>query len=421
MLSARRNIVEPLKDSGKGVGSGFRGGRLRNGLIVVEFALSLMLLVGAGLLMRTFVALQTVDLGLNPGNILVARLPFARGTYTTVPEVQRFFQQALDRIRALPGVVTAAATTGLPPYGGIGTEFDVPGKTHTDAWRGQVQLVSEAYATALGLRMTRGRMLSAADVTGARKMAVVNQTLVTRYFGTEDPIGRQVKVKTLEALPEGSLPNPVFEIVGVVADAKNDGIQEPVQPEVLVPHTITPAFTRGVLVRTAGDPAGMVNSVRREIWAVDRGVALSDIGTLDDYLARFSYASPRFNLVLLSVFASVGLLLVTIGVYSVIAYTVSQQIHEIGIRMALGAQRGDVLNLIARMTLRLAALGVGLGLVGSLGVMKVLASQLWGISPRDPLTMAGVVMTMCLAAAAATYFPARRAMSVNPIVALRGD
>jgi len=264
-------------------------------------------------------------------------------------------------------------------------------------------------------------MLSAADVTGARKMAVVNQTLVTRYFGTEDPIGRQIKVATLETFRQAPVPNPVFEIVGVVADTKNDGLQEPVQPEVLVPHTITAGFGRGLLVRTAGDPAGILNSVRKEVWAVDRGVALSDIGTLDQYLARFSYASPRFTLVLLGVFASVGLVLVTIGVYSVIAYTVSQQIHEIGIRMALGAQRGDVLNLIARMTIRLAAVGIVLGLAGSLGVMKVLASQLWGVSPRDPSTIAAVVMTMCLAAAAASYVPARRAMSVNPIVALRGD
>jgi predicted permease len=419
--TARRNIVEPLKDSGKGVGSGFRGGRLRNVLVVVEIALSLMLLVGAGLLMRTFVVLQQVDLGLNPDNILVARLPFPRGTYKTAVEKQRFFQQLLPRLHALPGVVAATETSTLPPYGGIGTPLEIPGKTHTEEWRGLFQLVSEGYAPTLGLRVTRGRMLSADDVSGARKVAVVNQTLVKKYFGAEDPIGRQVKLSMLETLPEGPVTSPIFDIVGVIADAKNNGVQDPPEPEVLIPYTMTGGFERGILVRTAGDPAGMLNSVRKEIWAVDRGVALTNIGTLNDFLRQFTYAEPRFSLILLSVFASVGLVLVAIGVYSVIAYTVSQQIHEIGIRMALGAQRADVLRLILRVTLRLVVVGVVLGLLGSLGVMKVLASQVWGVSPRDPVTLVTVVAAMSLAALAASYFPARRAMRVNPVVALRGE
>jgi predicted permease len=419
--TARRDIVEPLKDSGKGVGSGFRGGRLRNVLVVVEIALSLMLLVGAGLLMRTFVVLQQVDLGLNPDNILVARLPFPRGTYKTAAEKQRFFQQLLPRLHALPGVVAATETSTLPPYGGIGTTLEIPGKTHTEEWRGLFQLVSEGYAPTLGLRVTRGRMLSADDVSGARKVAVVNQTLVKKYFGAEDPIGRQVKLSMLETFQDGPVVNPLFDIVGVIADAKNSGVQDPVEPEVLIPYTLTGGFERGILVRTAGDPAGLLNSVRKEIWAVDRGVALTNIGTLNEFLRQFTYAEPRFSLILLSVFASLGLVLVAIGVYSVIAYTVSQQVHEIGIRVALGAQRADVLRLILRVTLRLVVIGVVLGLLGSLGVVKVLANQVWGISPRDPVTLITVVAAMSLAALAASYFPARRAMNVNPIVALRGE
>ena len=420
-MTARRNIVEPLKDSGKGVGSGFRGGRLRSALVVTEIALSLVLLVGAGLLMRTFVGLQRVDLGLNPDNILVARLPFPRGTYTTAAEKQRFFQALLPRLHGLPGVVAATETSTLPPYGGIGTDLDIPGKSHTERWNGMVQLVSEGYAKTLGLRVTRGRMLSSDDITGVRKVAVINETLMKRYFGAEDPIGRQVKLSSLETFPEGAVPNPIFDIVGVIADVKNRGIQDPPEPEVMIPYTLTGAFQRGILVRTAGDPAGMLNSVRKEIWAVDRGVALTNIGTLNDFLKQFSYAAPRFSLILLSVFAAVGLVLVAVGVYSVMAYTVSQQVHEIGIRMALGAQRGDVLGLIARMSLRLVVIGVVLGLLGSVAAMKVLASQLFGVSPRDPATLIAVVAAMSAAAAAASYFPARRAMNVSPIVALRGD
>lgn len=421
MQTARRNIVEPLKDSGKGVGSGFRGGRLRSVLVVTEIALSLMLLVGAGLLMRSFVALQQQDLGLNPDNILVVRLPFPRGTYQTAPEKQRFFQQLLAKLHALPGVIAATEVSSLPPYGGIGTDLEIPGKTPTEKPNGLFQLVSEGYAKTLGLRLTRGRMLSSDDILGARKVAVVNETLVKRYFGAEDPIGRHVKLLMLETFREGPVPDPLFEVVGVIADAKNDGLQDPPRPEVLIAYTVTGGFERGILVRTAGEPAALLNSVRKEIWSVDRGVALSDIGTLNEYLTRFSYASPRFSLVLLSVFAIIGLSLVAIGVYSVIAYTVSQQIHEIGIRMALGAQRGDVFQLVARMTARLATLGIVLGLAGSFAVMKVLASQIWGISPRDPLTLVVVALAMTAAAAAASYFPARRAMNVNPIIALRGD
>jgi putative ABC transport system permease protein len=420
-MTARRNIVEPLKDSGKGVGSGFRGGRLRNSLVVTEIALSLILLIGAGLLMRTFVGLQRVDLGFNPDNILVARLPFPRGTYTTAAEKQRFFQTLLPRLHGLPGVVAATATTSLPPYGGIGTDLEIPGKTSTERWRALFHLVSERYGDTLGLRLTRGRMLTSDDITGVRKVAVVNQTLVNKYFGSEDPIGRQVKLAMLETFPEGPVPAPLFDIVGVIADAKNNGVEDPPEPEVLIPYTITGGFFRGILVRTAGDPAAMLNGVRREVWAVDRGVAMTDTRTLNEFLQQFSYGGPRFSLILLSVFASVGLVLVSVGVYSVMAYTVAQQKHEIGIRMALGAQQSDVLGLIARMSMRLVAIGVVLGVIGGIAATKVLTSQWFGVSPRDPTTFVAVVAAMGIAAAAASYFPARRAMKVNPIVALRGD
>jgi predicted permease len=419
MQTAKRDMVEPLKDAGKGVSGGFRGGRLRNTLVVVEVALSLVLLVGAGLLMRSFVMLMQVELGLNPDRILVARLPLPRAQYATAGAKQQFFRQLLPRLHALPGVVTATATSSLPPYGGIGTDIDIPGKTHTERWEAMFQLVSDGYVPTLGLRLLRGRTLTAADINDAHKVAVVNQTLVNRYFGPEDPIGRQIKLSLLETLPDGPVANPFFEIVGVMSDAKNRGIQEPPMPEALVPYTVTGAFERGILVRTAGDPNAMLNSVRREIWAVDRNVAVTLTGTLNDYLKQFSYAEPRFSLVLLGVFAGVGLILVAIGVYSVIAYTVSRQTHEIGIRMALGASRGDVLRMVARMGLRLLALGVTAGMLASIGVTRVMASQVWGISPHDPATLVMVVGVMIVVGLAACYFPARRAMRVDPMVALR--
>jgi putative ABC transport system permease protein len=419
MQAAKQNMVEPLKDAGKGVSGGFRGGRLRSAIVVGEVALSIVLLVCAGLLMRSFVRLQSVDLGLNPDNILVARLPLPRGQYPNVAAKQRFFEELLRRLHALPGIVAATETSTLPPYGGIGTEIDILGKTHTERWDAIFQLCSEGYFRTLGLKTLRGRLLSEADVSGARRVAVINQTLATRYFGPEDPIGHQIKLKMLETFQEGPVENPVFEIIGVIADAKNRGIQEPPAPEAFIPYTMTGGFERGILVRTHGEPEAMLNSVRREIWAVDRGVALTMTGTLKGYLTQFSYAEPRFSLVALGVFSAVGLLLVAIGVYSVIAYTVSRQTHEIGIRIALGATRANVLKLVTLMGLRLLAIGVVLGVIGSLGATRLVASQLWTVSPNDPLTIALVIAVMALVGLAACYFPARRAMRVDPIVALR--
>ena len=418
--TARRDIAEPLKTSGKGTVSGGSGGALRSALVVVEIALSLMLLAGAGLLIRSFARLQSVDLGFTADHVLFARLPSPPGTRRTAAEIRRFYQAALPRIQALPGVIAATETSTLPPYGGIGTEVRIPGKTHTERWDALFQLVSEGYADTLGLRITRGRMLNSAEVTAARRVAVVNQTLVDRYFGGDDPIGQHIELSMLKTF-EMPVPDPLFEIIGVMSDAKNQGLEDPPRPEVLVPYSVAGGFFRGVMVRTAGDPAALMNSVRREIWAVDRGAALADSGTLEEYLARFSYAAPRFSLTLLSVFAGVGLVLVAIGVYSVIAYAVSRQIHEIGIRMALGAQRRDVLRLVLRMTLRLVGIGLALGLAGSFAVTRLLASQLWGVSPHDPATFVSVAAAVALAALVACYFPARRAMNVAPIVALRQE
>jgi putative ABC transport system permease protein len=262
-------------------------------------------------------------------------------------------------------------------------------------------------------------MLEAGDVAGARRVAVVNQTLVAKWFGKEDPLGRQIVPKNLGGGP-GVSPNTAgFEIIGVVSDMKNRGLQEEIQPEMLLPYTVTANFERGILVRTAGNPLGLLNAVRSQIWAVDRNVSLTLTRTLEDFLSDFSYAQPRFTLLVLGVFAGIGLLLVAVGVYSVIAYTVSRQTHEIGIRMALGASRPDVILMVMRMGLWMIAGGLAAGLAASLMVSKVLSSELFGVSARDPLTFAAVSVVVVAAGLAACWFPAMRATRIDPTIALR--
>ena len=416
--ATRGNLADPLKAAGKGVSGGFRRGRMRNVLVIGEVAVSIVLLTGAGLLMRSFIALQNVDLGLDPENILHARLPLPREQYKTAAAKQHFFRELLERLHAIPGVVAAAETSTLPLYGGIPTDVEISGITHSDKWEAIFQLCSEGYFPTLRYKLLRGRVLSAVEVNDARKVAVINQTLARKFFGNTDPIGKRIEVKTLETWPE-PMKDPVFEVIGIIADAKNRGIQEPIVPEMFLPYTITGFAERGVLVRTAGDPMHMLNVVRSAIWATDRNVALTFVGSLHDSLRRFSYATPRFGLMLLGVFACVGLVLVAIGVFSVMAYAVSQQSHEIGLRMALGAQPADVWRMVLGVGARLIGIGLAAGLALSLVATQVISSQLFGISRFDPITLGGVILVLVAAGTAACYFPSRRATRVDPMIVLR--
>jgi putative ABC transport system permease protein len=242
---------------------------------------------------------------------------------------------------------------------------------------------------------------------------------VNKVLGNEYPIGRKIKINMLESMPDSPVKEPVFEVIGVISDAKNQGIQDAPAPEIFAPYTITGAFERGIMVRTSSPPLSLLNDVRREIQALDRNVALAMATSLEDLLMQYSYSAPRFGLVLMVVFASVGLALVALGVFSVIAYAVARQTREIGIRMALGAGHADVVWMVLRRGLQLVGLGMGVGLLASFAVTRVIANQLWEVSPRDPLTLVAAMIVVAVAGFAACYFPARRATRVDPIVALR--
>jgi len=418
LKAARKDLNEPLRDSGKGISGGFRHGRLRDAVVVLEVGLSLALLVAAGLLMRSFVALRDVHLGFQPDHVFVARLPLPVDRYKTAAQVTGFYRPLLQRLKALPGVVDATETSTLPPYGGIPSDIEVIGKTHTEKWNAPFQLCSEGYFSVLKIQFVEGKGFTEAEVNGARKLAVVNQTFVSKYLGGESPIGKQVRVAQLEQF-EDAVKDPVFEIIGQVADVKNQGLQEPVTPEIWLPYTVTGSAFRGILVRTANDPLAMMNLIEKEIWATDRNVALTLTGTAEGYISQFSYAGPRFGFYLMTIFGTIGLVLVTIGVYSVLAYTTTRRTQEIGIRMALGAKGSDVLGMVVRMGLKLVGIGVLLGLIASVALARVIATQLWGVSAYDPWTLITVPVLLLITGLLACWLPARRAARVDPLVALR--
>jgi len=416
--AVRGDLYSRLKDTGMGANAAFRHGRFRSALVVAEVALSMVLLAGAGLMMRSFFALTHVSLGFNPDRILVARLPLPQGRYDTAAQKRLFFQQLLRNLAALPGVTAATETSSLPPYGGITSEVVIPGKSHSEKWEAMFQLCSEGYFATLGRPLVLGRLLSASEVDSARHVVVINQTLVHKFFGKENPIGQKIKFKQFDEFSDGPK-DAYFDIIGVVADAKNRGLQEDIMPEAFVPYTVTGAGQRGILVRTAMDPDAMLASVRRVVWGVDHNVALTLTGSLESYLKRFSYSQPELGLVALGIFASIGLTLVIIGVFSVMAYSVSLQTRDIGIRMALGAGRTSILQMVLGKGLRLVATGMGIGLLASIALTRLMSSQIWGVSATDPLTFGGVILVVLGVGVAACLIPARRATEVDPLVALR--
>jgi predicted permease len=415
----RGSLSVRLSGSGKGSSGGFRHGKLRSALVIVEVALSIVLLAGAGLMMRTLNALTHVSLGFDSSNVLTASVTLPPATYTTVAQKKAFFQQALARIAALPGVISDAETISLPPYNAGRSAVTVPGTTHTEAWDTLFDVCSKDYFKTLHIPLLRGRLLSDDDVDSGRFVAVVNQTFARNYLGG-DPLGRKFKFNVFDTIAQ-TPHEAYFEVIGVVADVKNQGLQDAPMPQAYVPYTITAYANRAILVKTAVAPLSLLKNVRNEIWAVDRNVAIGNTGRLDTYLDQFSYAEPRFGLISIGAFAAIGLLLAAIGVFSVMAYAVSLQTHDIGVRMALGAQPSDILRMVLGKGLILVIAGCAAGVAIGLAVTRLLSSQLWGVSANDPLTFCIVVVVVVAVGAAAAFMPARRATRVAPLIALREE
>jgi putative ABC transport system permease protein len=421
--SSRRDLNSPLRDSGKGVSGGFRGRRLRDAVVVIEVALSLTLLIGAGLLMRSFAALRDADVGLRAEQVFNAGISLPANQINPAAKterVPRFFEPLLTRVKALPGVIDASMSSANPPFSGGMSKIEIAGTSHGEEWLTLFQHVSEGYFRVLRVDFTKGRPFSTAEVDNARQVAVVNETFVRKYLSDGDPIGRRVRLAGFEA-PARPGQSDWFEVIGVVADVVNSrGMRVPIEPEVWMPYTIAGSAPQVLMVRTSQDPGTIANAVRRAVWATDAGAALmGQGGRLEGLLDEQLYSGPRFSFLLMTLFGFIGLLLVAVGVYGVLAYSTTQKTHEIGVRMALGAKSSDALGLVVRAGLRLVLAGIALGIPVSLALGRVIGTQLVGVTVYDPLTLAATTVLLTLTAAIACWIPARRAARVDPMIALR--
>jgi putative ABC transport system permease protein len=427
LQAARPDLNDPLRDMGRGVIGGFKTARLRDAAVVVEVAVSLTLLVGAGLLTRSFLALREVNLGLQADHVFKTTLLLPPDRYKTADQVSAFVRPVLERVKAIPGVTDAAESSSVPPYNSRDSKVEISGKSSEMRWRAQVQNVSETYFRVLRIPFETGRGFTETEINNARKVAVVNRKFVSTYLSGEDPIGRRVKLAELESVAD-SLREPSFEIVGVVDDVSNQGVpgygrgglRAPIEPQVWVPYTVTGSGERSLVVRSVQTPLSLMEEMQQAVWVTDPGVALMYPDALDQMINRRWYAGPRFALLMMMIFGGVGLILVTVGVYSVLAYTTAQRTHEIGVRMALGAERANVLRLVIIEGLRLVLAGVAVGLIVSLLLGRAVEAELWpGVKPYDPVTLASTVVLLLATGVLACWIPARRAARVDPMVALR--
>ncbi len=423
LRASRRDLYPALVASGKGV-SGDRKNRLRGGIVVFQVALSMVLLTGAGLLMRDFFILTHVNLPFDPARTLYVELALPKEHYYAHPDPKpAFFRQVLSRLQAIPGVLSVAESLMLPPNEGSWTDVDIPGKPHTDRWVTDFEFCTEDYFKTLGLHLLQGRLLSTSDVEARRYVAVVNETLAHRYFSEQDPIGKKIKFEVLDRPFIDGPHHTYFEIVGVVEDFKTrpEGRSYTLRPEAFLPASAAGfGYPLHILARTALDPHALLKSVQREIWAVDPDVALSGSGSIADLLSR-EFSVNRFELATMGIFAGIGLLIAVIGIFGVTSYMVSLRVQEIGIRMALGAGRAKVLQLILSDGLLLVGSGIVVGTLASVGLTRYITSLLWSVSPRDPWTFAGAVCAILMVGLAACLPPALRASRLDPTSILRAE
>ena len=417
-------LSESLKEGGRGSTGGRRSHWTRSALVVSEVALSLILLVGAGLLIRSFVLLMSEDIGFNPSHVLTMMLWLPETRYTSSQPIVNFYEQAIDRVQALPGVKFASAANFLPLTGWRDyCDFDIGGRPiqpSGEQFTAQYRIADWRYRSTMEIPLKKGRDFTSADGPNSPGVALINESLARRYWPDEDPVGKQIRPH-FSASRVASQPQPSdswVTIVGVVADVRDWEWDESTVAQLYLPFAQIPSHLMRIVIRSDGDSSQLTAAVRQIVGNLDQNQPVTEVRSMDEFLAA-AVSQRRMSMLLLGVFAGVATLLAAVGIYGVMAYAVSQRSHEIGIRMALGAESRDVLRMVVGDGMRLAGIGLALGIAGSFLAMRYLQSQLYGVKATDPVTLAGVATGLAIVAAAACYFPARRATRVDPLVALR--
>jgi putative ABC transport system permease protein len=411
-------LNETLKEGGRSlINSGHQ--RLRNLLVVAEIALSLVLLIGAGLLVRSFMRVQQVEPGFTTDNVLSLRLSIAGTSYAEEPRRSLFFPQLWERLGRLPGVESVGGVSAIPLSGGIGwgsvtIEGYDPSVTGQSVIQSDIRVASAGYFETMKIPLKGGRFFTNQDTKESMKVVVVDENMARKYWPGQDPVGRRLKFGSADDDND----TPWLTVVGVAGNVKHYALDTESRVALYLPQLQSGGGGMYVVARTSTDPAGLASTITREIRAMDSNIAIYDVKTMDERLSE-SLARRRFAMFALGLFALVALLLAVIGIYGVISYSVAQRTREIGIRVALGAQTLDVLKLVIGQGMLLAAIGVSIGLVGAVAVTRVMSSLLFGVSTTDPVTFAAIALLLSAVAFAACYIPARRAAKVDPMEALR--
>jgi putative ABC transport system permease protein len=413
---SRSQLTEDLKESSKGASGSVRHSRSLNALVVIEIALAIMLVAGAGLMMRSFRSVLAIDAGFDPHNVLTfsATLPVA--TYNNQQQQLQFFERALAKIQVLPGVQSAAGTFRVPIAGFATTIFSVQGKPVADGQApvSDYRAITPNYFHSMGIRLLKGREFTEHDDAGAPDVMIVNEELARRSWPDEDPIGKRLQIAT--ELTRWR------EVVGVVGNARLTGLEAKVDPAIYVPfpQNSWPNALRNsfMVVRTKTDPQGLIAGIRREMHSVDPTFPVTQVRTMDEIVGD-SLSQRRFNTALLALFAFIAVALAAVGTYGVMSYTVSRRTQEVGIRMALGAEQSDITDLVTLSGVRLSAFGIAIGIVATAISSRLIASLLFGITATDPATFMGTAVLMGAVTLLASYIPSRRAARTDPIVALR--
>lgn len=404
--SSRVDFQEVLKE---GVGSSMRMRRhLRGALVISEIALSLILLVGTGLLGRSLLAMLSVDRGFRTENLMTMELSLPQYKYRQEPQQAAFFQQLLERVETSPGVRSAALTSVLPLSSNESRNaFTVEGRESTDKDWANLRLISPDYFSAMAIPLLSGRPFTKGDATGTPDVVIINEVMATRFWPGQDPVGKRI-------LFGDSGPT----IVGVVGNIKHSGLEAELAPEMYLPFLQRPVRSMVLVARAESAPIALVGPLRELVHSIDKDQPVENFRTMEEVVSR-SVAQPRFLTIILSVFATLALALAAVGIYGVVAFSVTQRTHEMGIRMALGAQPDDIMRLVLRDGLSLALIGLAAGLVGSFAVTRVISGMLYQVSATDPITFTLISLLLTGVALAASFIPARRAMKVDPMVALR--